>query len=199
MIEIYQNLLEKYGTQGWWPISGIGYHKGDYSFPRIREERFEICCGAILTQNTNWKNAEKAIENLGKLTRFDVEVFLQLDIDKLKEAIRCSGYYNQKAERLKLFAKFFKELNERVPKRGELLDLKGIGFETADSILLYGYKIPIFVVDTYTKRFFKKKGILNGNENYEEIRERIEQNLVKDYRIFQEFHALIIEEEKNFI
>ncbi|MFW6014245.1 MAG: endonuclease III domain-containing protein [Nanoarchaeota archaeon] len=204
----YKELLDKYGKQGWWPLLDLqdnnsclsenmrGYHPGNYSYPKTRKQRFEICVGAILTQNTSWQNVEKALINLNEKCLLSPAKILESSPEKLKEAIRSAGYFNQKAKKLMVFSQFFLQLIQN-PKRDELLNLWGIGPETADSILLYAYNEPVFVVDTYTKRIFSGLSLINGYENYEYIRELFENNLPRDYRIFQEYHALIVEHSKN--
>lgn len=195
--DCYFELLDKYDYQGWWPIGNVGYHPGEYDYPRDNDEIFEICIGAILTQNTNWKNVEKALEKLRDIRLINPKKILEADDETLKEAIKSSGYYNQKAERLKIFSKYFLQLDGRTPTREELLELKGIGFETADSILLYAFKIPTFVIDAYTKRFLLKLGLIDEKAKYEDMKEIFEDNLDKDYRIYQEYHALIVRDVKN--
>ncbi len=204
----YKELMEKYGPQGWWPLLDVqgknptktgslrGYHPGDYSYPKNRKQRFEICIGSILTQNTSWINVEKALINLKDSGLLTPEKMHNADIEKIKEAIRPSGYFNQKAKKIKIFTEFFLTLKGK-PKRDELLQLWGIGPETADSILLYAYKIPVFVVDAYTRRIFSSFSIIDKNDHYEKIRELFENNLPRDYRIYQEYHALIVEHSKN--
>ncbi|MDD4352836.1 MAG: endonuclease III domain-containing protein [Candidatus Nanoarchaeia archaeon] len=207
LLSIYNKLLNKYGYQGWWPLiehegnnptktgSIKGYHVNDYSFPKNDFQRFEICIGVILTQNTNWVNVEKSLNNLYKNDFLSPEKIIN-NIEKVKELIKPSGYFNIKAGYLFNFSKFYLSLKARLPSRDELLSVKGIGKETADSILLYAYNQPIFVVDVYTKRIFNNLRIINSI-NYEEIRAFFENELPKDYRLFQEFHALIVEHAKN--
>ncbi|MBI2663718.1 endonuclease III domain-containing protein [Candidatus Woesearchaeota archaeon] len=184
----YKRLLEKHGAQGWWPLNGQ-YNPGDYSHPKNEAQRFEICVGAILTQNTAWKNAEKALKEMIKQKLLSAEAITESPLQKLSAAIKPAGYYNQKAKKLKIFSKFFAETKK--PEREQLLGLWGIGEETADSILLYAYKQPEFVVDAYTKRLFKL------NKPYAEIKAMFENALPKDYRIYNEFHALIVAEGKR--
>lgn len=204
----YNELLKKYGKQGWWPLldldskkavyseNGFGYHPGDYSYPKTSKQRFEICAGAILTQNTTWKNVEKALVNLKKKGLLEPEKISNSSPEKVKEAIRPTGYFNQKARKLKVFSDFFLELKKK-PDREELLGLWGVGRETADSILLYAYKEPVFVVDAYTRRIFSGLSLIKGDEDYETIRKIFENNISRDYKIFQEYHALIVEHSKN--
>ncbi|MCX6818619.1 MAG: endonuclease [Candidatus Aenigmarchaeota archaeon] len=179
MLKVYNKLLKEFGKQHWWPS--------------ITKSKFEICVGAILTQNTNWQNVEKAIDNLIKNRMLTKEAIKNANISRLSALIRSSGYYKQKARKLKIFAGFDGEIT-----RENLLSLWGIGPETADSMLLYAYNKPYFVVDAYTKRIFERLGMLNGNEDYEEIRKLFEKNLPKDVKIYKEFHALIVELGKKY-
>jgi len=206
---IYSILLKKYGFQGWWPLLGCkgtkptktgsikGYHSGDYSCPRNNSQRFEICIGAILTQNTSWPQVEKALLNLKKLKALSPESLMKLDESKLKQAIKTAGYFNQKAKKLKIFAEFYINLKARTPTRDELLNVWGIGPETADSILLYAFNVPEFVVDAYTRRIFSKLGFIEKNASYNKIKKLFEKNLEKDFRLYQEYHALIVEHAKR--
>lgn len=206
-IQIYNQLLKKYGYQGWWPILGHkgvnptktgsikGYHPKDYSFPKNASQAFEISVGAILAQNTSWINAEKSLQNLSEHRLINPKAMLE-NPEKVRELIKPSGYFNIKANYLNNFSNFFLSLNGRTPKRDELLAVKGVGRETADSILLYAYKVPVFVVDAYTKRMAKHLGLTDSN-NYEIIRDYFEKLLSKDYELFSEFHALIVEHAKN--
>ena len=195
LLSIYNSLLKKHGYQGWWPINSR-YHPKDYEHPYTQEEIFEISMGAILTQNTSWKNVEKAINSLKENNLSSPKKILDAPIDMLAETIKSSGYYNQKAKKLKKFAKFFLENENKTPSRDSLLEIWGIGKETADSILLYAYKQPYFVIDNYTKRIFNK--FLNLNiEPYDEWQNLFHKSLQKDYKIFNEFHALIVAEGKT--
>ncbi|MEM3543784.1 MAG: hypothetical protein QXF07_02065 [Candidatus Micrarchaeia archaeon] len=234
IIEIYNELLSNYGRQGWWPIKSLagkngfdkkGYHKGIFTYPKSREQRFEIVVGAILTQNTNWKNVEKALENLFSFNLTSPEAILSADEKELAEKIRPAGYFNQKAKRLKYISLWFIENDNELKKlnselinskkdavkileaRKNLLNVHGVGFETADSILLYAYNLPIFVVDTYTKRLFRKAGLLKAENMSHEKEYHIIQDMVHStfsdlsnadkFKIFNEFHALIVEWGKN--
>ncbi|MCK5609350.1 endonuclease III domain-containing protein [Candidatus Pacearchaeota archaeon] len=193
--KIYDKLLEEYGHQGWWPLLGE-YHLKDYSHPKNRNEQFEIIIGALLTQNTAWTSVEKSLANLNKLEALTPDGILELNLDDLKSAIRPSGYNNTKSERLKLLAEWFIK-NEGIPSREELLKLKGIGPETADSILLYAYSVPSFVVDAYTRRILSGLGIIEDTINYNDLKNLFENNLSPDFRMFQEFHALLVEHAKR--
>jgi endonuclease-3 related protein len=207
---IYKELLKMYGPQGWWPMldcKGVnptktgaikGYHPGDYTYPKTEDQKFEICLGSILTQNTAWPNVEKALLNLKKLDAINPKRLLALKDETLKEAIRPAGYFNQKARKLKEFTQFYINLSKRVPTRDELLQIWGIGKETADSMLLFAYKVPIFKIDAYTKRIFLNLKLINPNDEYDEIKQLFESNLEKDFIIYQEYHALIVEHAKRY-
>lgn len=207
---IYKKLYELYGPQGWWPLishDGInptktgairGYHPGNYDLPTERNQIYEIILGAILTQNTSWLQAEKALLNLHILNAIEPKKLLLLEDETLKLAIRCAGFLNQKSIYLKEITKFFIALDGMVPTRKELMAIKGVGNETADSILLYAYKQPEFVVDVYTKRIFVHLAIVNENIKYMELKELFESNLPKDVAVYQEYHALIVEHAKRY-
>jgi len=206
---IYSILLKKYGFQGWWPLLGCkgtnptktgsvkGYHPKDYSYPKNDNQRFEVCIGAILTQNTSWPQVEKALLNLKGLNALAPQKLKKLNQEKLKQAIKPAGYFNQKARKIKEFTDFYLSLKNRMPTRDELLKLWGIGPETADSILLYAFKMPEFVVDAYTRRVFSKLGFIRKDASYEEIKKLFEKNLPRDSRLYQEYHALIVEHAKK--
>lgn len=191
-LDIYYKLFKEYGSQNWWPINEL-YNNKNYLVPETESDIFEICIGAILTQNTSWKNVEKSLGNLRKEKLIDANNILKIDVNKLSNIIKPSGYYNQKTKKLKLFAKFFIELNGRTPTRDELLSLWGIGKETADSILLYAYKQPNFVIDAYTRRLFG----FSKETDYDDIRLEFEENLPRDYKLYNEYHALIVAKGKT--
>jgi len=194
LLKIYNELLKKHGNQGWWPIK-VQYHPNNYEYPKNEEEKFEIVIGAILTQNTSWKNVEKAMVNLQNKNFLNPKVILKTKKNQLAKIIRSSGYFNQKARKLKEFCKSYIN-NKKIQTREQLLSIWGIGKETADSILLYAYKQPIFVIDSYTKRLMNK--ILKINfKTYDEWQNFFHKNLPKDYKLFNEFHALIVAESKN--
>ena len=208
--KIYQTLYKRYGAQGWWPFinydkTNSGYHKLNYNFPRNQNEVFEVCLGSILTQNTTFKSVVKSLHNLNDLDCINSKDIESMDIDVFKEAIRPSGYFNQKAKYILEFIKFFHKLNGTTPRREELLKVLGVGEETADSILLYGYNKPQFVVDAYTKRVLIELDIINPKAKYKDIKELIEnslKNIIKDENelviVYQEYHALIVEHSKKF-
>ena len=185
--DIYTKLLDHFGFQKWWPV-----HK--------EADRFlEVSIGAILTQNTNWKNVEKAIENLIRENVLSWDKLEKIDIEKLKKLIKPAGFYNQKAVYIKNFVKAIKGQPKEKITRGFLLSVKGIGEETADSILLYGLDRPYFVIDAYTKRIFYRLGIIKTkNISYKRLQEIIQQNIPEDIDIYKEFHALLVELGKNY-
>jgi endonuclease-3 related protein len=190
--EIYQLLYDAFGPQHWWP----------------GETLFEIVAGAILTQNTNWANVEKAIRNLKSAGYLTPEALYHLDISQLAEMIRPAGYYNIKAKRLKTFVNWLYdnydgempnlELVDTDQLRAELLAIKGIGRETADSILLYALGRPVFVVDAYTARIALRHKLIDPGADYEQLRELFESNLSDDVRLFNEYHALLVRAGKEF-
>jgi len=207
---IYTKLYDLYGPQGWWPLQEIddvkpdktgakkGYHPMIYNLPETRNQRFEIILGTLLTQNTAWTSAEKALKNLKKLDVIAPEKILSLDTETLKTAIKCAGFLNQKANYIKTISEFFINLNGEIPTRKELLSVKGVGNETADSILLYAYKQPFFVVDAYTRRIFTQLKLVNEEDSYLEIKNQFERNLPHDHKLFNEYHALIVEHAKRY-
>lgn len=192
LIEIYQLLFDHFGPQHWWP----------------GETPFEIITGAILTQNTNWANVEKAIINLKSAGYLSPEKLYRLDLSHLAELIRPAGYYNIKAKRLKNLINWLFENHDGELKslncidtdqlRSELLTVKGVGRETADSILLYAFERPIFVVDAYTARIALRHGLIEPGADYEQLRELFESNLSQDARLFNEYHALLVRLGKEF-
>jgi len=199
MVErIYKMLLHKYGkrqTNGkssfanWWPMSG-----------KFVPKEFEICIGAILTQNTNWKNVEKALNNMINAKKLSAEEIASCQLTTLEKLVRPSGFYRQKAKRLKEFAKFVVHFDGDFYKdvtREQLLGINGIGRETADSILLYACNKPVFVIDAYTRRLFSRLGLITGEEDYDYLRNFFESRLPKDAGLYKEFHALIVEHEKR--
>lgn len=214
--DIYQILSKAYGHQGWWPIkitaacppgtvNSQGYHPGDYSYPQDDQQKLEICIGAILVQNTNWKNAIKAMDTLDSSGFFSLKGLLEASELELALAIKSAGYYNQKTRYLKNMAQFlqncsFKKLEQfSTPMlRNLLLKLKGIGAETADKILLYALERCSFVVDAYTKRILLHQGIISPQANYESIKKLFQASLAKEITVFQEYHALLVLHGKKY-
>ncbi|MGM5481509.1 MAG: endonuclease III domain-containing protein [Nanobdellota archaeon] len=199
--ELYDKLFAIYGPQGWWPLldesGNQHYHKKDYSYPQNRNQEFEIIVGSILTQNTSWRQVEKSLTALHAIDALEPEKFFLVSDNTLKEAIRYAGYYNQKADRLQLVARWFVQRDESTPTRDELLSMKGIGPETADSILLYAYSVPSFVIDSYTKRVMHGLGFCSENVKYNDLKALFEDNLPRDIKVYQEFHALLVEHAKR--
>ena len=185
---IYTLLLDFHGPQGWWPVGGSYFPK--------QEDPFEVTVGAILTQNTSWTNASMAIEELRRLGMLSVHSILNAGLEQLAAAIRSSGYYNQKADRLKRVCRFLHNASGRTPSQEELLAIRGIGPETADSILLYAYRIPVFVIDAYTRRIFSRIGIALEHMSYDDLQGLFMQNLPLDEKLFNEYHALIVKHAK---
>ncbi len=175
---LYLLLLEEYGPQGWWPA----------------ESQFEVVAGALLTQNTNWRNAEAAIANLRAAGKLSPRAILGTQNPELETLIRPSGFYRQKAARLKALSGKYLEIRSRggPPSREELLSVKGVGKETADSILLYAFGLPFFVIDSYTRRFCSHQRLFEGKE-YDEYRMFFESSLPRDAALYKEYHALIVE------
>lgn len=187
--KIFFLLLNKFGPQNWWPAETV----------------FEVIVGAILTQNTSWKNVEKAILNLKKSELLSPEKLSKLDDFELALLIKSAGFFNLKAKRLKNFLRFLEknsfdlETIKKIPNlREELLKIKGIGKETADSILLYAFDIPYFVIDAYTKRIFSRIGFLDEKASYEDFQELFHNNLPKDIHLYNEYHALIVKLAKEY-
>lgn len=208
LIHVYSVLLDSYGQQGWWPLLSCkntegfdekGYHPG--LFPELSfGQRFEIAVGAVLTQNTAWINVERSLLGLeGFLTP---ERILSLPIVELENRVKASGYFRQKAKKLITLSQFFYERTDResqeAPARDSLLSLWGVGPETADSILLYAFGVPVFMIDAYTRRIFSRLGLVSATQAYEELREGFEAALEPDYRLYQEYHALIVRHAKEF-
>jgi endonuclease-3 related protein len=196
IIETYRALRGAYGPQRWWPVTEPGELEPAYTGgPRTPVQVFEVAAGAVLTQNTAWKNAAAAIVNLNRAGKLDPAAISEIDERELAGMIRSSGYYNQKARRLKALAAFFAGAGEVT--REALLELDGIGPETADSIMLYAFGKPYFVVDAYTRRIFGRIGVLAGGERYEDIREMFEAGLPRRVSLYREYHALIVEHGKR--
>lgn len=189
---LYQKLYIYFGPQHWWPA----------------DSPFEVMAGAILTQNTNWQNVEKAIGNLKKCKLLTASKLDKLSHKKLASLIKPAGYYNVKAKRLKKFLDFFFRVYKGSLKkmssvdtgvlRRQLLSINGIGQETADSILLYALGRPVFVVDAYTKRIFSRHRFIRGDADYGQIQNLFTGNLKKKVKLFNEYHALLVKLGKEF-
>lgn len=199
--DIYQLLLNTYGYQGWWPFLKEGYHPFDYTYPKTKYQIFEIYLGVILTQNTTFSSVEKSLQNLKKLDCINPKKFLAADEKIIKEAIKPSGYFNQKYQYILNVITFLTQFTATIPKRDELLSIKGIGQESADTILLYAYNQEQFVVDAYTKRIVLHLGFLDEKAKYEDIKKIFEDTFIDETNkvvIFQEFHALIVVHAKKY-
>ena len=192
LLQIYQKMFEALGPRQWWP----------------GETPFEVVIGAILTQNTNWSNVEKAIKNLKTAGKLSPEGIYALSVTELAKLIRPSGFFNVKAKRVKafinwLFSRYEGNLSKMLDQdlqtlRGELLSVKGIGPETADSILLYAGNKPTFVVDAYTHRIFSRHELIPEESTYDDMKSFFEENLPKDVQLFNEYHALLVNIGKMF-
>lgn len=192
LLRIFFKLYSFYGPQKWWP--------GDTPF--------EIAIGAILTQNTNWSNVQKAIENLKKEGILSPEGLNKISDKRLSQLIKPSGYYNLKTKRIRAFLDFLFDhchgslkmiKNKKTSKLRELLlSIYGIGPETADSILLYALEKPVFVVDAYTKRVLSRHNILNHDASYEEYQNLFHNELGPDVQLYNEYHALFVKVGKDY-
>jgi endonuclease-3 related protein len=206
LIDIYNILLTNYKSQGWWPVTEENSHIPQY-FVKIATEKqiLEIIFGSILTQNTSWKNVETVIEQLNKKSLIDIDKILKMNHEELAKIIKSSGYYNEKTKKLKEVCKFLKQNSiyelsnyDMDSLRQELLNVKGIGPETADSIILYAFKKPKFVIDAYTRRILTRIGIADKKSSYDELQSMFENSLDKDMNIYNEYHALIVEHAKRY-
>lgn len=190
--EIYSRLMEHFGPQNWWP----------------GETPFEVMVGAILTQNTNWGNVEKAIQRIKDAGMLSLEKLVELPSGLLAEYIRPAGYYNVKAARLLNLCHCIVNHGDGTvagflaqplaPLRNQLLGVKGVGQETADCILLYAAQLPIFVVDTYTYRVLSRHDLVGEPSSYNEMQELFMDNLDIDVDVFNEYHALLVQVGKQY-
>ena len=190
--QVFERLFDAFGPQHWWP----------------GESPLEIMIGAVLTQNTSWKNVEHAVQNLRDAAALRARLLHEMSLDELSELIRPAGYYNVKARRLKnLMALLVDEYggstdemfsDQRDHLRQRLLSVNGIGPETADSIVLYAAGLPSFVVDTYTARVLKRHGWVEPDADYYAIKDYFESRLEADVPLFNEYHALLVHVGKQF-
>lgn len=186
---VYRSLLGRNGDPGWWP--------GDSAF--------EIMVGAVLTQNTAWRNVERAIANLKSAHALSPQAIVDAHPRRLAAWLRPSGYFNVKARRLRALCGSILEHGGvarmgRMPTpelRALLLDVHGIGPETADDIILYAFQRPVFVVDAYTRRIFSRLGVIDGGEGYETLRRMFESALGPDAGVFNRYHGLIVNHAKD--
>jgi endonuclease-3 related protein len=189
--DIYQRLMAAYGRQHWWPA----------------EETFEVMVGAILTQSTAWRNAEKAIANLKVARALSPEALRRLPLLELAQIIRPCGYYNAKALKLNSLAGWIGNhyhddlnrlfANDIAELRRQLLSIHGIGRETADSIMLYAAAKPVFVIDAYTRRIMSRIGLAPGINNYADYQQLFMAHLPADAQLFNEYHALLVRLAKD--
>lgn len=191
VLQAFDTLFSIYGKQFWWPGDTV----------------FEICVGAILTQNTNWGNVEKAMALLQTEGLMSAQAMRDCSSDKLAECIRPSGYFNQKTRKLQAFLQWLDSHNDdeniiaEIPAdrlRTELLDIWGVGEETADSMMLYGFHKPVFVVDAYTRRLVERHHWLPSGKSYADIQHFFIENTDISESYYNEFHALIVLLGKNF-
>lgn len=181
---LLEALIAHHGRLDWWPA----------------ETAFEVLVGAVLTQNTAWRNVERAVANLRAEALLDPEALLEAPAERVAAAIRPAGYFNVKAQRLRNLCRAYLEAGgldgmrreETAPLRARLLAVKGIGRETADDILLYALERPVFVVDAYTRRILARLGWIAGDEGYEALRGAVEAALGPDTAAFNELHAQIV-------
>ena len=184
LLELYQHLLAMYGRQYWWPA----------------DSSFEVMLGAILTQNTNWSNVEKALNNLRQKIGLDPEQVLLLSQPELEACLKPSGYFRIKSQRIQTYCRWYVSQGgywglqglATAELRVRLLKVHGIGQETADDILLYAFDRPVFVIDAYTRRLLLRLRLVQGHESYETLRALFEKNLPKSVGLYKQFHALIV-------
>jgi len=187
---VYKRLFQCYGSQHWWP----------------GETPFEVMVGAILTQSAAWTNVEKAIANLKAAGTLSAPAIRELPLTDLAKLIYSSGYYNAKAKKLKALVELLGGYGDDLSRldiwetgelRQKLLGVLGIGPETADSILVYALRRPVFVIDAYTRRLFARLGIKPDTDTYDEWQTLFLENLSIDSQLFNEYHALIVRHSKE--
>lgn len=206
--QIYSFLITAYKKQGWWPIFNIGKGFCEYGVgaPGNDDERFEIIIGAILTQNVAWTNVEKALCSLKKCLIFTPREFHKTKDELIASCIKPAGYYNQKTIKIKNFLNWFSEADysfDELKKmktallRKKLLEINGIGPETADSILLYAMNRKIFVIDAYTKRIFSRLNLISEKDSYDSIQSLFHKEFRGTIKKYNEYHALIVAHGKD--
>jgi len=189
-IQVYRRLHKAYGPQQWWPAD---------------DGPFEVMAGAVLTQNTAWSNVERAIANLRRARALNARAILAAHPRRLAGWLKPSGYFNVKAKRLRAYCRWYQEqgglkklqASPTAELRAALLAVHGIGPETADSILLYAFARPVFVIDAYTRRIFQRLGLIDGDEGYETLRGQFERRIRKNVSRYNEYHALIVHHGKE--
>lgn len=192
LLSFYATLLESFGEQGWWPA----------------RTRWEVICGAILTQNTAWRNATLALKNLRKAGLLPQRQLRQVPLPELERLIRPAGFYRQKARTLHNFANWIENVHdgslnalfsqEGDRARAQILALNGIGPETADAIMLYAGRHPVFVADAYTRRILSRHQLIPPAADYDSAQQFLHQYLPREEGLFNEFHALLVEAAKRF-
>jgi endonuclease III related protein len=192
LTEVYRRLFDAFGPQHWWP----------------GETPFEVIVGAVLTQNTNWRNVERAIDNLRAADLLDPQSLYAVPVEELQELIRPAGYFRIKAARLRsvlefIVARYDGSLDAMfavgLPDlRRQLLAVHGIGPETADAILLYAGRLPSFVVDAYTHRILARHGWIGFDADYHQIQDYVQSELPQEVPQYNEFHAVLVRLGKDF-
>ncbi|MFP4629889.1 MAG: endonuclease III domain-containing protein [Desulfohalobiaceae bacterium] len=192
LLQMYETLYRDLGPSRWWP----------------GRTALEVCLGAILTQNTNWANVQKALQNLEQKGLLQAQGLLQLSLQELAELIRPAGYFRVKAARLQNFLQFLDREDALDPQdlatqplqelRSKLLAVRGIGQETADSILLYALHKPVFVVDAYTQRILSRHGLIPEDISYQELQAYFMDVLPEEVSLYNEYHALLVRTGKNW-
>lgn len=189
LLQIFRALHAAHGPQHWWPA----------------ETPFEVMIGAVLTQNTAWRNVEKVIVNLKTLNLLHPDAIIDLSPPQLAALLKPSGYFNVKAARLQNLCAWVRQQGgmarlarrDTAALRAALLEVHGVGAETADDILLYAFERPVFVIDAYTRRLFARLGLIVGTESYEQLRSGFEAALEADAVLFNEYHALIVRHARD--
>ena len=191
LLDVYHRLLDRYGPQHWWPA----------------DSPFEVMIGAILTQSAAWGNVEKAINNLKARDVLSIDALRQLPVEELARLVYPSGYYNAKAEKIKALVQWLAERYDGdldklfaldiPPLRRELLSVRGVGEETADSIILYAAHKPVFVIDAYTRRILHRLGLAPPTDSYTAFQDLFMQHLPHDEALFNEYHALLVRHGKE--
>ena len=200
---IYAELLDAFGAQRWWPTTLAGDEAPSYhGKPLDAKGRFEVAVGAVLTQNTNWGNVERAVINLSRGGLLSPKGIMGAEDSAVIKAIRPSGYYNIKLRRLRAMTSWWlsnvsdaglaEKVHDLAHWRDSILGVKGVGRETADSILLYCFELPTFVIDTYTRRVMARHFGVPDDIDYDELRDIFMRSLPADPQLFKEFHALFV-------
>ncbi len=206
---VYRRLLSFHGPQGWWPIVNTKLGTGEYhaGAPRSAADFFEIAVGAILTQNVSWKNVDSVLTVLKQKGLLNPVTLFRMRPARLAGLITSTGYYNQKAKKIRNFIKWYETRSfdwrllremDMLTVRNELLSVNGIGPETADSILLYALGAKLFVVDAYTVRIFTRLGVLTGAVKYHDIQALFHRHFRGNAAEYNEYHALIVAHGKDF-